>query len=607
MAKIPAGAARKAAKRAKKAAQAQAINAVETASQDGKQVIEVKTHRKRPKRVDEEEEHVHNNGSLVAESEEAQDGAPPKKKQKSSSSGKSAGAAKVDQVSDEKESPSQHRQRPQTFSNEGHTATHGNKPSNAASGGKPNSAQASPPTFPEDGVYELFVRYLPRDCDEEEATRLFSPCGELAKPISLLRDFNTGAPKGACFVTFQTAEGASNGLKLNGKALRGRHLEVTVAVCRRERPGLRGQQQAIGTHTPALYHEILQLLVGPDPDGVFVDATFGRGGHSQGILSALSTSGRLHGLDMDPHAVEVGEKLAGSDSRFSIHATAFSDMRKVLPKELRGRLSGVLFDLGISSPQLDDPTRGMRPEQSGPLDLRFDISTGEPAWRLLETLSREDLAAILAKYGDGQDSASAARVADAVAIAKLSGVGVPQSTAAFAALVSACRVGGDYQRMHAAKLTFQALRMAVNGERRQMMNGLRAAFKLLRPGGIIAVITWKHSEAALVTEFLRENELAPESYPLRQWWEAGRQAPAVGEEAEAAVARPRPPLPKGLGLRRAPAVCPSEAELRENSRSRSAVLHILHKEEGIRVDDVHKAVYEELGWDPLNVAPLHAI
>jgi 16S rRNA (cytosine1402-N4)-methyltransferase len=109
---------------------------------------------------------------------------------------------------------------------------------------------------------------------------------------------------------------------------------------------------------------------------------------------------------------------------------------------------------------------------------------------------------------------------------------------------------------------------------------LRAAFKLLRPGGIIAVITWKHSEAALVTEFLRENELAPDTYPLRQWWEAGRQAAAAG--GEKAAAGPRPPLPKGVGLRRAPAVCPSEAELRENSRSRSAVLHILHKEEGIR-------------------------
>lgn len=145
-------------------------------------------------------------------------------------------------------------------------------------------------------VHEVFVRYLPRDCNEEETQKIFASCGPLAKPVSLLRDFNTGQPKGAAFLTFTEAEGLAKALKMNGKPVRGRHLEVTVATCRKERPGLRGQQQELGTHTPALLSEVLQFLVSPDPDGVFVDATFGRGGHSRAILERLTPQGRLHGL-----------------------------------------------------------------------------------------------------------------------------------------------------------------------------------------------------------------------------------------------------------------------------------------------------------------------
>ena len=440
---------------------------------------------------------------------------------------------------------------------------------------------------------EVFVKFLPRDADEAEVAALFAPCGALAKPVSLLRDFASGAPKGAGWVTFASPSSAHAALKLNGAPLRGRHLEVTLATHRKERPGLKGQLQVAGTHTPALLAEVLSSLVAPFPDGVFVDATFGRGGHSAAILGALSPAGRLHGLDMDAQAVFAGAALASSDSRFCMHSTRFGDMRSALPKALRGTVAGVLFDLGLSSPQLDDPQRGMRPEADGPLDLRFDVTRGEPAWRLLEELSREELAQLLSRLGDGQDGATAVRVADAVAIAKASAAGVPRTTSAFGALVSACRPGGgDYQPMHAAKLSVQALRMAVNGERAQLRRGLAAAFKLLRPGGRLGIITWKHSEAALVTSFLRDKELAPRSFPLRAFWEADAS---------------RPPLAVSPGLRRLPAVRPGAAELRDNARARSAVLHVLVKEEGVTVATAQAAAYEALGWEPLPVVELHAI
>ena len=212
---------------------------------------------------------------------------------------------------------------------------------------------------------------------------------------------------------------------------------------------LKGTQQAPGTHSPAMLAEIVDLLVSPDPRGVYVDGTFGRGGHTRGLLAALAPKGALHAFDMDHEAVAVGEALAAEDPRFTIHRGKFGRMAATL-KDLRGGVAGILLDLGISSPQLDDPTRGMRPEQSGPLDCRFDVTRGMPAWQYLETASREDICAVLARYGDGQDAASAARIADAVVLTReAEGGAVPRSTSDMARLVAAARCGGDYQPMHA--------------------------------------------------------------------------------------------------------------------------------------------------------------
>ena len=436
-----------------------------------------------------------------------------------------------------------------------------------------------------DGVHEVFVKFLPRDVTDEEVTKLFSPCGTLAKPPVLMRDYATGMPKGAGWVTFQTKAGADKALaQLNGYGLRGRHLQVTHATFRKESPGLRGQQQAPGTHSPALLAEILATLVAPDRSGVYIDATFGRGGHTRAFLEALTPAGRMHAFDMDPLAIEAGNALVAADPRFRIHASMFGNMAKVLPKEMRGTVSGILFDLGISSPQLDDPTRGFRPEADGPLDLRFDIASGEPAWKVLETASRKELADILTRYGDGQDAASATRIADAVVLAREFQGGVPRSTSGMAKLVADARCGGDYQPMHAAKLTFQALRIYLNDEFGQLHAGLAAGLKLLKPGGRMGIITWKHSECALVMDFVRKHEIAGENFPLRAWWESE----PCGE-----------PLKQSFGVRRGEALRPGAEELRTNARSRSAVLHVLYKEKGVTVRRVEKAAYAALNWESL--------
>jgi hypothetical protein len=159
-------------------------------------------------------------------------------------------------------------------------AASGSGPATAVGSGAVGAAAAAA-NAANAGSSEVFVKFLPRDVDEAELAALFSHCGPLAKPPVLLRDYTTGAPKGAGWLTFDGPAGALAALGRNGHPLRGRHLEVSLATCRRERPGLRGQTQAAGTHTPALFHEVLSALVSPDPGGIFVDATFGRGGHTR--------------------------------------------------------------------------------------------------------------------------------------------------------------------------------------------------------------------------------------------------------------------------------------------------------------------------------------
>ncbi len=424
--------------------------------------------------------------------------------------------------------------------------------------------------------YEIFLKYLPAETTEESLRSYFAEAGTIVGSPRLLMDPRTNKCKGVGWITFSTVGGMNEALSWDGCSFGGRNLSVTAA--KQAHVGVRPTLQAPGTHTPALLSEVVEKLVGRSPGGTYVDATFGRGGHSRGILDALSPAGRLHAFDMDPEAVAAGKELAASDSRFTIHHAPFGSMASVLGK-LGVRPAGVFFDLGISSPQFDEAHRGFRPEADGPLDLRFDPSKGEPAWQFLQSVPRRDLARLIGEFGETTDAVAARRIADAICLARDHGK-LPTRTREFAGLVAAAK-GQEYQPMHPAKLTFQALRIHLNDEFGEMRRGMRAALDLLDEGGRIGLITWKHSECAIVVDFFREHEAARMDAPLPSWYAAQRGAP---------------PLPAGVALTMDDVTRPSERELRTNSRSRSALLHVLRKKRAPTMAALEALAHPLLGW-----------
>ena len=410
--------------------------------------------------------------------------------------------------------------------------------------------------------YEIFIKYLPAETTAPELRKWFAEAGEIVGEARLMTHPQTGKCKGVGWLTFATEAGFTEALGWDGCEYGGRRLAISSAT--KQHTGFRPSVQAPGTHTPALLQEVLRAMVAPDPSGVYVDATFGRGGHTRGMLAALSPRGSMHAFDMDPDAIKVGKELAASDARFAIHHSPFSAMAAVLGARAVTP-AAVFFDLGISSPQFDEAHRGFRPEADGPLDLRFDQSQGQPAWQFLQEVERGALIKLLCEYGETTDAAAARRIADTICLARQAGR-LPRRTREFAAMVATAK-GREYQAMHPAKLTFQvaaarspsrpppacllqpqplgplatslvrlqsalapsppllprppppprppprrlrgpsqALRVHLNREFDEMRRGMRAAFELLGEGGRIGLITWKHSECAIVVDFFRSLE-----------------------------------------------------------------------------------------------------
>ena len=442
--------------------------------------------------------------------------------------------------------------------------------------------------------FECFLKYLPTDTTEDGLQTFFADAGEIVGTARLLKHPQTGKCKGVGWLTFATEEGLKEALKWDGCAYGGRHLSVTAA--KQQHTGIRPTLQAPGTHTPALLHEVLGSMVAREKSGVYVDATFGRGGHSRAILGALSPEGRLHAFDMDPEAIAAGEALARADPRFVIHHAPFGDMERVLAP-LSVTPTAVFFDLGISSPQFDEAHRGFRPEADGPLDLRFDQTRGETALQFLQRAPREEIARVIHEYGETSDAAASRRIADAICLVRAQGGsgrggggGLPTRTREFAALVAAAK-GKEYQAMHPAKLTFQALRIHLNDEYGQMKRGLAAAFALVGDGGRIGLISWKHSECAIIVDFYRTLEAARDECPLRGWYNARVQ------QAAREGTPPPPTLPvDSWSLAMDDARRPTDAELQTNSRSRSAVLHVLRKRRAPRLAHLEAIAYPMLGW-----------
>ena len=303
-------------------------------------------------------------------------------------------------------------------------------------------------------------------------------------------------------------------------------------------------------HEPVLLEEVLSALR-PASGGLYVDGTVGGGGHSEAILEACSPEGRLVAFDRDDWALEAAaSRLARFGDRMELHHEAFAGLAKRLAKR---RCDGVLLDLGVSSPQLDEAERGFSFQADGPLDMRMDRRQSVTAAQLVNELESEKLAEIFWKLGGERKSRRIAR-----AIVEQRSMQRLDTTKQLAEAVErACPRRGA--RTHPATGVFQALRMAVNDELGQVEAGLEAGWSVLKPGGRLAVITFHSGEDRVVKQFGRR---LAKPYTVR------------GEVDLPELREPREPLAKELSRK---AIKPSKEELDRNPRSRSAQLRVLEK------------------------------
>lgn len=303
-----------------------------------------------------------------------------------------------------------------------------------------------------------------------------------------------------------------------------------------------------GAHLSVLLSEAVDALA-VKPDGVYVDATFGRGGHSRAILSRLGSGGRLLALDRDPVAIEAGRLIA--DGRLTLVHSAFGRLAEVLDAQGLDRVDGVLLDLGVSSPQLDTPERGMSFRFDAPLDMRMDTTQGETAAEWLARAEQREIERVLRDYGEE-------RFAHAIAKAVVAARGQHgiAGTGQFAALVAeAVRTREPGQ--HPATRSFQALRIHVNRELEELSLVLPQCVDRLVPGGRLVVISFHSLEDRIVKRFLRDAAQPPKlpaRLPVRAAELPAPKLRLVGKAVEA-----------------------GEAELSANPRARSARMRVAER------------------------------
>ena len=302
-------------------------------------------------------------------------------------------------------------------------------------------------------------------------------------------------------------------------------------------------------HLPVLLRQAVDALeIASRLDGTFVDATFGRGGHSRLILERLGVRGRLIAIDRDPDAIRAAREIR--DPRFvPVHAR-FSELEATLDALRTGGVEGVLFDLGVSSPQLDDPRRGFSFRLDAPLDMRMDPSQGASALEWLERADEAEIREVLSNYGEER---FAKQIAKAIAAARRGGT--LRRTGELAAVVAAA-VRTREPGQDPATRTFQALRIHVNQELEELSLTLPQALAALKPSGRLVVISFHSLEDRIVKNFMRgaARPAVPERLPLR-----ARELPAPKLRI---VGRP---------------VRPGAEEVRANPRARSAVLRVAEK------------------------------
>lgn len=305
------------------------------------------------------------------------------------------------------------------------------------------------------------------------------------------------------------------------------------------------------SHITVMLHEAVDALI-TDPDGFYIDGTFGRGGHSALILSRLSAAGRLLAIDKDPLAVAEAQRRFGDDPRFSIEHGAFSDIKEyVSRREGVGRVSGVLLDLGVSSPQLDDPTRGFSFQNDGPLDMRMNTSAGESAAEWINRASETEIADVLFHYGEERFSR---RMAKAIVAARQHSP--ITTTGVLARLI--CDANPRWEKgKHPATRAFQGIRIHINGELSEVETCLDDSLDILAPLGRLVVISFHSLEDRIVKRFIRKHvkgdEHLPDGIPFTQAM-LNQRLRSVGKALKA-----------------------SPEEVSANPRSRSAVMRVAEK------------------------------
>ena len=313
------------------------------------------------------------------------------------------------------------------------------------------------------------------------------------------------------------------------------------------------------THRPVLLAEAVTSVLGETTSSeqqsiTIIDGTFGRGGHSREILKHLNQHSKLIAFDKDLQAIAEAKTI--QDPRFQIIHESFASMAEQVPSD---SIDGVLLDLGISSPQIDDPSRGFSFRGDGPLDMRMDTTRGQSAAEWLAVAEQKDIARVIKEYGEER---FALQIAKAIVARREQGDSLTRTgelASLVAGVVRTREAGQD-----PATRTFQAIRIYINQELTDLEGGLRAAFHCLKPGGLLAVISFHSLEDRIVKQFMQglSKVSVPRGLPLTE-----KQMPK--------------PLAELLGR-----IKPSEKEVKENPRARSAILRVMRKMKSVSVGAV---------------------
>ena len=304
------------------------------------------------------------------------------------------------------------------------------------------------------------------------------------------------------------------------------------------------------THIPVLMNEVMTHL-DVKPDGIYVDATFGRGGHAAAILEKLGPNGRLFALDKDPRAVAVARLRYADDKRFVIEHDSFANMQKFVARmNFFGKVDGVLLDLGVSSPQLDEAERGFSFMRDGKLDMRMNTEAGIDAATWIANVSETELARVIWEYGEERYSR---RIAKRIIEKRME---APISTTKQLAEIVSAAIPRWQKGKHPATRSFLAIRIEINHELDDLHLGLAQSLEILKIGGRLLAISFHSLEDRVVKRFVQQHERGTDFPP---------GLPVTQDQINVRLRR------------RGKAIKPSDAEISVNPRARSAVLRIAEK------------------------------